>query len=538
MSLLYIGHNRSSSITTRKWYDSGTSIWTADHGNNVLAIAVDADGNVYTAGRSATSGWNNVVRKYNSSGTQITDGWPVNIGLANSPTSLAIDDDGSVYVGSVWSSSSSRSARKYASSGGSVVWQVDVGDVYGLAIADDGHIIAVGNTGTDTIRKLNASTGSQIWAVNHGEWVYAVAVDEDGYIYTGGTKNSSNVTTRKWDTDGTEITDGWPADAGDGVSAVYALAVAGGVLVTGGSRDSNITTRAYDTDDGSSLWTADHGTVIQAVAMDGDAVYTGGPVNSTVHIRKYLLDGTAVTTGWPKAAATVNALCLGPAPALAATPPGLPLRWAMAVPQIEIGQSVPGLAILPLALGIPDTTPPAIPPDGRPVQSVYRCYLTGGASLLELPLASFQCRRRVNESTWLVVTLPYYSTALAQSIAARSLGQIVLYAGTRSAQGVETTGEMLRAWLTETEITRESGAATLRLTGRLVPTPFTQQTRTLYGISSRGQTDGRWQIRCAVDFLLRPNDTVTDGAISFIAGAISYQVSAHSSIMTVTEKAV
>lgn len=541
MSLIYVGQNRTTSpfVTTRKLYDSGTSIWTRDHGDAVAAVAVDSDGNVYTAGRSATSGYYNAIRKYTSSGTAVTDGWPVNIGNANQATSITVDSSGAVYVGSLWANSGSRGVQKYASTGGSVVWQYNFGnDVYGLAIAGDGNLIAVGaRISNITIRKLNASSGSSIWAADHGSTTRAVAVDDSGNIYTGG-DSSSGFTTRKWDQDGTEITaDNWPLDGGN---AVYALAVADGLVVTGGLQTSGITTRAYDAADGSALWTANHGEIVQAVAMDeSGAVYTGGPVSSSVNIRKYLADGTAVTTVWPiTTSAAVNALCTGPAPELFSLPPGLPLQWEMAVPQISIGQPVPGLPILSMAFGVPMVTADPMPPDwsSSPAQSIYRCYLTGGETLLELPIAVFQCRRRAGESTWLTVDIPYYSQALTADIAARSLGQLVLYAGIRDADGNETMGEMLRAWLTETEITREDGRALIHLTGRIVPTPFSMQTRALRGIETRGKTNGRWQVRCAVDTLLRPNDTILDGETSFVAGAIMYTISPHTSYMTVTEK--
>ena len=536
MSLLYIGHSRASSLTTRKLYGDGTAIWSRDHGNDVAAVAVDSDGNVYTAGRSATSGYYNAIRKYTSAGTAVTDGWPVNIGNANQATSLAVDGSGAVYVGSLWSSSSSRAVQKYASTGGSVVWQSNIGhSVYGLAIADDGHVIAVGaRISNNTIRKLNASSGAQIWAADHGAITRAVAVDDDGAIYTGGDASSS-VTTRKWNTGGTEITtDDWPVNGGD---AVYAVAVRDGLLVTGGLRTSSLTTRAYDTADGTVLWTADHGDVVQAVAIDDTgAVYAGGVYVSGVFLRKYLSDGTPVTITWP--AVVINALVATASPPLITTAPGLSLPLALAIPTTDVATLAPALA-LPLAIAAPSLTLPPSPPDwrGGPAQTIYRCYLTGGPALIELPLAAFQCRRRLGDSTWLVLEVPADRAEWATLLTLTPLKQVVIYAGVRTADGTETLGEFLRAWLTEIERERNPHHAGLHLTGRIVPTPYTSQTRTLRAITALRKVEGRWRVTCAVDPLLRPNDTALFGESSMAVGALAYRISPDLAEMTVEELA-
>lgn len=535
MSLLYIGHSRASSLTTRKLYGDGTAIWSRDHGNDVAAVAVDSDGNVYTAGRSATSGYYNAIRKYTSAGTAITDGWPVNIGNANQATSLAVDSAGAVYVGSLWSSSSSRGVQKYASTGGSVVWQSNIGhSVYGLAIADDGHVIAVGaRISNNTIRKLNASSGAQIWAADHGAITRAVAVDGDGNIYTGGDASSS-VTTRKWDTDGTEITaDDWPINGGDGV---YAVAVRGAMLVTGGLRTSSLTTLAYATADGTLLWSADHGDTVQAVAIDDtDAIYAGGVYVSGVFLRKYLSDGTPVTgITWPSV--VVNALVATSTPPLITTPPGLAMPLALAIPTLEVATLAPALA-LPLAMAIPTMTAALLPPDwsGPPAQTLYRCYLTGGSSLIELPMASFQCRRRLGDSTWLVLEVPVDRSEWATVLTLTPQKQVVIYAGVRAANGQETMGEFLRAWLTEIERSRDPSHTRLHLTGRIIPTPYTSQTRTLQAITQLRKVDGRWRVTCAVDPLLRPNDTAYFGENSMVVGALVYRISPALAEMTVEE---
>jgi len=199
-----------------------------------------------------------------------------------------------------------------------------------------------------------------------------------------------------------------------------------------------------------------------------------------------------------------------------ATPPGLPL---------------------PLALGIPALSAPPVPPAPDPaLRTVYRLYLSalGGDDLLELPLAALQCTRRVNESTWLALTVPAVTDARLAAMEARLQGQAVIYAGVATPSG-ETLGEFLRATLTEVAIARDDRTSAATLTARVILTPFTAGSYTLQSVSERGADAGRRTVTCAVDPRIRPNDTVDDGNSSWTAGIITYRIDPTTAAMRITE---
>ncbi len=78
------------------------------------------------------------------------------------------------------------------------------------------------------------------------------------------------------------------------------------VLMVGASL-GGVTTRRLE-DDGSAVWTADHGGFVNAIAARGGVVTTGGDVYGGVTTRQYdALTGAEITTGWPvNHGATVN----------------------------------------------------------------------------------------------------------------------------------------------------------------------------------------------------------------------------------------
>lgn len=196
----------------------------------------------------------------------------------------------------------------------------------------------------------------------------------------------------------------------------------------------------------------------------------------------------------------------------------------------------PALA-LRFNLMVPLLSAPPIPPAPDPtLRTVYRLYLSapGGDDLLELPLAALECRRRVNESTWLALTVPAVTDARLAAIEARLQGEAVVYAGVATPSG-ETLGEFLRATLTEVVIARDGNASEATLTARVIPQPFTTGTYPLQGVSERGVDDGRHTATCAVDARIRANDTVDDGVDTWVAGIITYRIDPEGAAMKITE---
>lgn len=523
---LYVGHNRTSypqaSLTALNVL--GQTRWRRDHGNTVTAVAADPDGFVYSGGRSATSGYFNAIRKWDRDGTAITSGWPVNNGNYNFIRALCVAG-GALYVGSEWSSTGSREVRKF-NSAGSLQWEKSIGNaVYALTEAGDGHIIAVGaRINNNTIRKLDAASGNILWSADHGAITWAVAVDADGFIYTGG-DSASGMTIRKWSASGSEVTDdAWPLSRGD---AIYGMAISGDLLIATGLRSGATTTFAHRRDTGAEQWTADYGDASIAAVSDslGD-LYLGGVSVGGVQLRKYTRSGTAITSGWPvNVGADVNALAMGPTPSLDSAAPGLPVALESAHP-LTYGLLLawpPGLA-LPLGLALPSGAlpPPAVDFWGEG-QKIYRGQLTG--TLFSVALESLQCRRRRGDSTWLTVETTGNAELVARLEIAVSRGdQLVIFAGTRR-HGTETLGEFLRATVTDFSCTQTPGAFRVSIAARVIAVLEAVTTRPLTGIQREREDDGRRQVRCEMNPLLRPGDTAQlPSGETFIAHNITYAI--------------
>jgi len=526
--LAVVGAEESGGITLRVYNDAGTQQWTAEHGATLYGVAIDSQGSVIVGGEPGTGGY--TLRKYDYDGNLL---WSYDHGATVYCVAVGAND--TILLGGGDWSPDSQTARRLSSDGSTELWTANHGThVYGIAAVSDGGVVLTGaRTGSVTTRRYY-SDGSLYWSYDHGNTTYGVMCNNTG-VYTVG-EAVSGYTTRNiylWGTLNTSFTLGSVCRAicngdADNPGDYY-------IVYAGNSDGSRTTTRHFY---GSTIlnWDANHGATVYGCTTDASSnVYTVGVEASGVALRKYSSAGT-LDTGWNKShGATLRGVAWGSgSPALVAVAPGLALRFALAVPAVGGVVTAPGLPLkwevaAPTAVG-------ALPPDGRltPLPVLYRCYLSGTTDV-ELPLISLQCTRRLGQSTWLGVEV-MYNAERAAAIAERAGGQLIIYAGLRNALGQELLGEFARAWLTETEATREPGAGRLILTGRIVPTPFTAQTRTLLKVTQRQRVDGRHEVRCcAVDPLLRPNDTVVDGAETWGAGTIHYRISAREAFMQVTE---
>lgn len=458
---------------------TGSSLqWDKDHGGTIYAVAANAS-DVCIGGAPATLTDSKTTRKYTSSGTL---SWSADHG--NYVQAVAIDASGNVYSGGVVSSSVT--TRKY-NSGGTEQWNANHGaTVRGIVVDSAGNVFTCGNnTGSYSIRKYNSS-GSLVWSANSGDNDYGIALDASGNVYVCGIGYI-----RKFDSSGAEVTSGGFPITGLGSLHSIAITSYGGIFVCGESYNS------------ATLWLYSPSGVLQWSADHGYTCYSVGLYE-------------------PPAALSI---------------PSLPLSIALGIPTIISDSNQSGLS-LRLALGIPTVTDTVLPPDVvvLALQSVYRLYVSGG-DLLELPFARLQCQRRLGESTWITAIVPTCSTTLLADLAARKAadGRIIVYSGVRLSDGTEQTGQFLQAVLTEIEGERTGRLGTIRLQGRLVPTYFTAQSRTLYGISQRGKADdGTYWAKCAADPLLHPNDTVNDGAQSWTVKSILYEIAPRQNSMSLT----
>ncbi len=542
---LFIGGQSVSSVTTRALDDDGDESWTAKNVVTVICIAANSS-HVVTGGQVTSS---KTTRKYDiRTGAEITSGWPVNHGAT--VRGIAIDDDGNVYTGG--DRVSSVTTRKY-NSAGTLQWSVDHGAaVYAIAVDSSGNVYTGGAQGAQTgdyytTRKYNSS-GTLQWSVDHGAAVYAIAVDSSGNVYTAGVSVSGfpYISIRRYDSSGTQT-----LSQNHGATTRAIIVDSSGNIYIGGVRSVDTgyySVRKYNSS-GTLQWSSGVGTSnAWALVLDGDEdflyVGTNNPSSEPYKniFKLNVSDGSEITAGWPIAhgegSAIVDALAwrfVAP-PAIA---PGLPFPLSLGLPSAFGGHSAPGLPF-PFSLGLPSASDPPLPPElaGLPVARVYRAWLTGvGSDPLALPGASLQCTRRRNDSTWISLSLPTYSRALAATLNARIGGQIVIDAGYRLADGSETMGLFLRATLTAAECEYTRHGANITLTARVIPTASTPQFRTLFGIRSQTQDNGRYTVICEPDPLIRPGDTVAADGASFVVHSAQYRISPQDGEMTVVEVA-
>lgn len=172
-------------------------------------------------------------------------------------------------------------------------------------------------------------------------------------------------------------------------------------------------------------------------------------------------------------------------------------------------------------------------------RAVYRCYLTGSEedppiADLELPLASFQSRRRNGEQTYLAITVPNPAPYI-DAINARLNGDLVIYSGF-AVGATETLTELLRVNFGSFRYDLGPRSGSASLSGHKQVTYSNPKLRALSGISYKSVTDGIARVRCEPDMWLNPGDTADlGGGESFVVDSISYIINPRSANMEVTE---
>lgn len=534
-----VGGLRNASNITHRLFIDGTSspLYSFDHYGEINAVAYDSYGNWYAAGKAQldTSDYSGVytVRKYDIDGNLLWRRYYHTTTLYG----IAVNDAGDVIV--VGASSGGKSILKFNSSG-TEQWSADHGaTTYCVALDASGNVYVGGAVSSSvSIRKYNSS-GTQQWTANHAATVRGICLDASGNVYVCGDTASGPYNVRQYDNDGnlnwsrnylySSTTGTVYGIRVDSSQNTYICGKTSGVF--GIVRKYNSSgTQQYDATygGGSDLNATPYGIF---VTPESDVYVCGIRSASVGEIEKYNSSGTYQTEYTN--AGRLNAICAFSL-AMITSVPALALAFALGVPGGGRAYEVPGLPIA-YSLAIPTSTSPPVPPLGDG-QVIYRCYLTG-ASLIELPIESIECRRRRNQSTWLLLSVPTVTTVQRAAIlAAVNVGQLVIYSGLRAGDGTETLGEFLRATLTETDETLEPWNAGMILTARVAAVLETLQTRTLEGVYQRSDASGRKSISCVkVNPVLRPGDTVTDGDWSFIADSVTYKISAFSSDMTVRE---
>lgn len=495
---VYVTGNRSSNVTTRAYDLDGEILWSADHTIANNAIAVGCQGGVLTSGKQASGTGTPTHRYYDTNGNL---SWSANHG--SELFGAHVDGSGNAFIAG--NRVSSVTNRKYNSSGTPQTPSLDHGNTSRAIITDaSGNIYTAGSrtTGNLTTRKYNSS-GTLQWSADHGAQCNGIAVDGDGNVYTVGVR-TSDITTRKYASDGTEVTTGnWPIDHGANVQSCVFL---NGHLYTTGTRTGDITTRKY-APDGTLVWSVDVGGTTYGVA--GYIQQSADPPGLALPIR------LAIPLATLTAGNTTSS-------------PGLALPFALRVPLLITDRydAAPGLA-LNLALRLP--TLRLEHPRAFQFQEVYALYLGG----VLLPFSSITCRRGRGGLS-LNVIIPSASAELLAAVAANEGGNLRVLRGPRFPDGsVQLDGlwsATLDAW--SFRVGAETGSITLQASA---PTVIqAARSRTLREVSYVNSGQGLRRVRCRIDTYLQPGDVALLGAgQTLIADNLTYSIQSGSVFMEV-----
>jgi uncharacterized delta-60 repeat protein len=227
-----VGEDTFYDCATIKYAPDGSELWLAyyngptnssDHGN---AVAVDASGYVYVTGRSADPSWYDYATiKYAPDGTELWVARYAGPGnYIDEAVALAVDADGNVYVTGFSEGAGTGpdyATIKYAPDG-TELWVAryngpgNLGDGgASLAVDTDGNVYVTGfsegtGTASDYATIKYAPDGTELWVArynspgNGADAGAALALDATANVYVTG-HASGSITTIKYDSDGNRI---------------------------------------------------------------------------------------------------------------------------------------------------------------------------------------------------------------------------------------------------------------------------------------------------------------------------------------------
>jgi len=172
-------------------------------------------------------------------------------------------------------------------------------------------------------------------------------------------------------------------------------------------------------------------------------------------------------------------------------------------------------------------------------RTTKRFYLTltgaeDGTTDVELPISSFQCRRRSGDPSYLECVIPNIDD-YADYVSDRSNGQLVLEMAYVLAGAEVLREEIARVDLEYIDLDEGGRSQSMRLSGHRTET-YTPQAAELEGLIYSGQSQGRRRARTALpNIYLRPGDTVTVDGDSWTADLVTYWVTVGAHLMEVSE---
>lgn len=139
--------------------------------------------------------------------------------------------------------------------------------------------------------------------------------------------------------------------------------------------------------------------------------------------------------------------------------------------------------------------------------ATYTCTLEGSPDIV-LPISSFQSRRRSGELTSLNVVVP--SIDQSAEVVARQGDDLVLTMTIHYHDGTTVSDELVRATLEDITENEGGRSKSLTLIGRSTVTTSTPKVVYVSGVSYRRTDKGVRTLRCAINYGLRPGDTIED----------------------------
>jgi hypothetical protein len=161
-----------------------------------------------------------------------------------------------------------------------------------------------------------------------------------------------------------------------------------------------------------------------------------------------------------------------------------------------------------------------------------------GLGATTIPIAAFSGQLRSGQPSYLQVSIPdapRWAATLA-AYAAQADTDMVIHAGYRYSDGAYQTVEIARVTLRNVRSDYGAKSSTISLDGIDTRSNTAPKSVALTGASYRSVADsGRVRYRCAMNFSVRPGDTVTVAGETFVVGELSYQVSAGAATLEVAE---
>ena len=157
----------------------------------------------------------------------------------------------------------------------------------------------------------------------------------------------------------------------------------------------------------------------------------------------------------------------------------------------------------------------------------YYFTLTGdadGTTDIEIPITSFQARKRTGEATYLSVIIRGFET-YASAVAARANGEMIVEMNYEYDGQSSIRQEILRADLEDIKLYEGANNRSIGLTGHKIQT-FANRSVTLENPTYKATVEGKRTFRFAkCDPYLNPGDTLVVGADSMTVDYITYIVS-------------